>query len=147
MLLGNDPQGRPFLLQGPKLFFHLICPVNVIQDELLKGAAGLFEALQQLQDTWAPHAVVTEVQFPQAAVGQQDIGKAAATTICHITVSQPKLTQHCIWLAQGLAKLLDSLVSQWVAAHLQLQQRTAFGQHGAEVGTGGSCEATGLYPQ
>lgn len=53
------------------------------------GTAGLFEALQQLQDTWAPHAVVTEVQFPQAAVGQQDIGKAAATTICHITVSQP----------------------------------------------------------
>lgn len=66
--------------------------------------------------------------------------------VCTSAAHSPKHTQHCVWLAQGLAKLQDSQVSQWVAAHLQLQQRTVFGQHRAEVGTRGSCEATGLYP-
>jgi hypothetical protein len=47
---GNDHLGRSFLLQGPKMVFHLIRPVNVTQDTL-PGTAGLFEALQQLQNT------------------------------------------------------------------------------------------------
>lgn len=53
-----------------------------------------------MQDSQVPHAVVAEVQLLQAAVSQQNCGKAAAGIVRHIAVPQPG------WRGQSCSPLL-----------------------------------------
>lgn len=54
--------------------------------------------------------------------------------------------QHGARLAQGLAQLLHTSVTQVVLTQQQLRKKLVLGQHLPEVGTAGSCEATFLNP-
>lgn len=59
----------------------------------------------------------------------------------------PEHPQHGAGLAQALAEFLHARVPQPVVTYLQLQEKFILGQHRAEVGAAGGCEAAGLHPQ
>lgn len=115
---GDDLQAGLALLQGPQAVVRVLHPVGVEQaaqgsgsglgprpvpppppatppapqlqhlHQLLQRAAGLLQALRQLQDARVAHAVVAEVQLAQAVVGQQERGQAAAAAVGHLAVPQ-----------------------------------------------------------